>query len=85
VTPAELRDLLADCLAVWGVKGRVEATMQDVVITTAAEQCTLSPAPGTMRPARWLLQTPERANSGRHPRIASSIAAAISGVRHAVG
>ena len=25
VTPAELRALLADCLALWGVEGRVDA------------------------------------------------------------
>jgi hypothetical protein len=80
MTDAELRALLLDCLALWGVKGRVEAldtSMQVIVnLTTLRIEC----APADMRPVRWLLHRP-----GRPPRVAPSIGALLTALRNALG
>ncbi|HVB66695.1 MAG TPA: hypothetical protein VNE67_02430 [Acetobacteraceae bacterium] len=83
MTPAELRALVADCVALWGVAGRVEAEGESVAITTAAGRCVLRPADAALRPVRWFIETPERTAAGRGARAAPSIAAALGVVRAA--
>jgi hypothetical protein len=83
VTPAELRALLVDALALWGVAGRVDTEGEGVAIATDAGPCRLRPAPRTARPVRWWVDTPERIAAGRGPRPASSIVAALAVVRAA--
>jgi hypothetical protein len=85
VKPAELRALLTDCLAVWGLVGRVEPTDDGVAITTAAGRCVLRPADPALRPVRWMIETPERIAAGRGARAAPSIVAALGVVRAASG
>ncbi|MGH7042519.1 MAG: hypothetical protein ACREFY_10345, partial [Acetobacteraceae bacterium] len=77
MTPAELRALLVDCLALWDAAGRVEADGDGAAVVTAAGRCVLRPAEPAMRPIRWLVATPERAAVGRGPRPAASLAAAL--------
>ncbi len=84
MTDAELRALLADCLALWGVAGRAAATADGVVIEAAAGMVRIAPADPALRPVRWFVQTPERIAAGRPPRAAASIAAALGVVRAAV-
>lgn len=81
VTQAELRALVADCLAVWGATGRVEPDGDGVAITTAAGRCAVRPAAPELRPVRWWVETPERLAAGRRPRPATSIGAALAVVR----
>ncbi len=80
MTDAELRALLLDCLALWGVKGRVEAA--DAGIRIIADTATLGVerAPVDMRPVRWLLHRPNRP-----PRVAPSIGALLTALRNALG
>ena len=84
MTDAELRALLADCLALWGVAGQAAATGGGVVIETAAGMVRIAPADPALRPVRWFVETPERRASGRAPRAAASIAAALGVTRAAV-
>ena len=84
MTDAELRALLADCLVLWGVAGRATATGDGVVIAAAAGIVRIAPADPALRPVRWFVETPERRASGRAPRAAASIAAALGVVRAAV-
>ena len=77
---AELRALLLDCLALWGVKGRVEAldtSMQIIVDTTTLE---IERASADMLPVRWLLHRPNRP-----ARVAPSIVALLTALRNALG
>jgi hypothetical protein len=84
VIPADLRALLADCLSLWGVAGRVETDGDGVAVVTADGRCRLHPAPADLRPVRWVVETPERVAAGRGPRPATSIVAALAVVRAAV-
>jgi hypothetical protein len=84
-THAELRALLADCLMLWGVQGRVVADDVGVTINTGDGAFSLQHAPPNLRPARWLLQTPPRQAANRPPRAAPSIVALLTALRNALG
>lgn len=81
MTDAELRALLTDCLALWGVSGNVAAGDGAVEITTAAGCFVLRRANSDDRPVRWFLHTPDREAAGRGPRPVPSIAALLSMLR----
>ncbi len=85
LTPAELRSLLRDCLALWEVAGRVVAGDGMVTIETTEGAFPVWPAAADLRPVRWFYQTPERAAGGRPPRAAPSIVALLAALRNAVG
>jgi hypothetical protein len=85
MTDAELRGLLRDCLALWSVEGRISVAGDGVTIHTADGAFVVSRAVETLRPVRWLLQTPPRAAAGRPPRAAPSIVALLSALRGAIG
>ena len=78
--PPELRDLIADCLALWGVPGR-PATMENGVALIAPDGTPLliRPAPPAERPLRWWLERPGQ----RRPY--TSILGLMRGLRNAVG
>jgi hypothetical protein len=80
VTPPELRDLVADSLALWGVAVRVSAT-EDGVALTAPDGAPLRirPAAVTERPLRWWLERPGQ----RRP--CTSVLGLLRGLRNAVG
>jgi hypothetical protein len=82
---SQLRGLIADCLSVWGVQGRVSPCPEGVEIVIDGGSLLLQRAPVDMRPMRWLLQTPERRAANRPPRAAPSIVAVLSALRHALG
>jgi hypothetical protein len=85
MTDAELRALLIDCLALWGVRGRVTANDNGMTITTDDGTYLLQRAAMEMRPARWLLQTPARRTANRPPRAAPSIVALLTALHNALG
>lgn len=70
----EIADLLADCLALWQIEGRVVADGAGLAIETAAGRFALHRAAA---PARWRIDTPARRAAARGPRMAASIAAAL--------
>jgi hypothetical protein len=80
MTNAELRALLLDCLTLWGLNGRVEALDIGLRIIVDATTLTIERAPADMRPVRWLLHRPDR-----RPRVAPSIGALLTALRHALG
>ena len=82
---AELRSLLLDCLALWGVSGRVVVGADGLQIATAGGTFLVQRAPLDMRPIRWLLQTPERRTANRPPRAVPSIVALLAALRNALG
>ena len=82
---SELRGLIADCLSVWGVQGRVSPCVEGVEIVVDGRSLLLQPAPIDMRPMRWLLHTPERRAANRPPRAAPSIVAVLTALRNALG
>jgi hypothetical protein len=84
VSDAELRNLLADCLRLWDVEGRVAAAGAGLAIETRSGRFTVERAPPDLRPVRWLYQTPERAAAGRPPRAAPSVTALLSALRNAM-
>ena len=75
-TPAELRALLADCLAVWEVEGRVSAEAEGLVIATATARCVVVPGAA---PTRWFL------TAGSSTRPVPSVPALLSAIRRALG
>jgi len=75
MTNAELSSLLADCLALWSIQGKITATATGLRITTPALTCSISPGPP---PTRWFLQTPTRT------RPSPSITALLSALRRAL-
>jgi hypothetical protein len=77
--------LIADCLSVWGVQGRISPGAEGVEIVVAGRSLQLQRAPVDMRPVRWLLQTPERRAANRPPRAAPSIVAVLTALRNALG
>lgn len=85
MTDAELRALLLDCLTLWDVRGRVEATESGLAISTHDGIYDLQRAAPDMRPARWLLQTPARRAARRPARAAPSIVALLAALRNALG
>ena len=70
-TDAELRALLLDCAALWGVEARITAGADGIEIAAKPGTFLVQRAPTDMRPVRWLLQTPERAAANRPPRAAA--------------
>jgi hypothetical protein len=85
VTDAELRGLLLDCLKLWDVEARLTAGAEGWEIETAEGMFSIGHADVDQRPARWLLQTPERREAGRPARTAPSIVAALSALRNNLG
>jgi hypothetical protein len=85
MTDAELRALLMDCIALWGVRARIAVGAGQMEITAENGTFFLQRAPTDMRPVRWLLQTPERAAANRPPRAVPSIVALLSALRNALG
>lgn len=85
MTTAELQNLLADCVDVWGVD--VWITEHDAVLRLTAADAVFEvwPAPAELRPVRWFLQTPERRDAARPPRTAPSVVAMLSALRNAMG
>jgi hypothetical protein len=80
MTNAELRALLLDCLALWGLSGRVEALDTGLQISVDTTTLKIERAPVEMRPVRWLLHRPDRP-----PRVAPSIGALLTALRNALG
>lgn len=78
MTLAEQRDLLRDCLRLWGIDGQVEVGDDGVSISTGNGVYTLTPGD---RAVRWFLKTPDRPT----PRAVPSIVAALSRLRNALG
>ena len=85
MTGAELRALLSDCLTLWSCGGRLTQDDEGWSIETDEGAFSIAPADPALRPARWMLQTPERRAAGRPPRMAPSIGAALSALRNALG
>jgi hypothetical protein len=85
LSDAELRGLLIDCVALWGVEARIAAGAGGVEIATPRGVFLVRRATPEMRPLRWLLQTPDRDVVGRPPRAAPSIVALLSALRSAFG
>ena len=89
MTDAELANLIADCLALWGVAGRVAPAEGGISVVDGAGArqtlCTVARAPAERRPARFLLQTASRKAAGRPPQAASSITGLLGGLRDALG
>lgn len=79
---AELANLLADCLALWGVAGRITAGAEGLSLSHAGGICTVTRGEP---PVRWLLQTPARLAAGRGPRALPSIVALLTALRDALG
>jgi hypothetical protein len=85
VTDAELRSLLLDCLKVWEIDGRLSLGDEGWEIGTTDGVFSIARADPELRPARWMLQTPERRAAGRPARAAPSIVAALSALRNNLG
>ena len=81
MTGAELRTLLTDCLALWGVSGDVAAAPGAAEIGTPAGRFVLRRAAPNDRPVRWFLRTPDREAAGRGPRALPSIVAALGALK----
>ena len=79
---AELANLLADCLVLWGVAGHFTAEHDGLRLEHRGDAYTIAPGPA---PARWLLQTPARSAAGRGPRAVPSIVALLTALRAALG
>ena len=85
MTQAELRALLIDCVALWGIEAKVAAASAGIAITADGATYFVEQAPPDMRPVRWLLQTPERRAADRPPRAVPSIVALLTALRNALG
>jgi hypothetical protein len=85
LSDAELRGLLIDCVALWGVEARITAGSGGLEIVTPHGVFLVQRATPEMRPLRWLLQTPDRHAAQRPPRAAPSIVALLSALRSAFG
>lgn len=79
---AQLRALLIDCLVLWEIEGGVWVDTDAIAIDTEAGRFTVARADRSLRPVRWLYQTPDRAAAGRPPRAAPSVVAMLSGLRN---
>jgi hypothetical protein len=89
MTDSELANLVADCLVLWGVAGRVVAAEGGIAVVADAPGrttlCTVARAAAERRPARFLLRTAARAAAGRPAQAASSITGLLGGLREALG
>ncbi len=81
MTDPELRALVADCLAVWEIAGRVGAD-DGVEIATATGCYVIRAAGAEQRPIRWYLEMPTRVAAGRPSRALPSIVAVIAALRN---
>ncbi len=80
MTPPELRALIADCLALWGVAGRVLVAEDGIALTTPdGTPLRILPARRSEHPVRWWLERPGQ----RRP--CTSILGLLRGLRNAVG
>ena len=80
MTPPELRDLLADALALWEMPGRV--TVADGGVALVAPDGTalrVTPAEAADRPVRWWLERPGQ------KRPCTSVVGLLRTLRNAVG
>lgn len=85
MTQAELRALLIECAALWGIDAKVAVGSAGITITANDATYEVEPAPADLRPVRWLLQTPERRAANRPARAVPSIVALLSALRNALG
>ncbi len=85
MTDAELRALLLDCVALWGIEAKVAVGDEGMEIATGDGVWLVQRASSEMRPVRWLLQTPERRAANRPPRAVPSVVALLSALRNALG
>ncbi|HEY6430537.1 MAG TPA: hypothetical protein VIZ17_01015 [Acetobacteraceae bacterium] len=82
MTEAELRALVADCVAVWGVGGRVAGAADGgVEVASATGRCVIRAAGMEERPARWYVEVPERVGAGRASRGLPSVVAMLAALR----
>jgi hypothetical protein len=81
MTPPELRALVSDSLALWGVAGATVAIAEDGVALLAPDGTPLRIRPASLeeRPLRWWLERPGQ----RRP--CTSILGLLRGLRNAVG
>ncbi len=82
MTDPDLRALLRDCLALWGVAGRVTVAEGHIAIARPEGCYRVSRGPP---PTRWFLLTPDREAAGRPARPAASITALLTALRAALG
>jgi len=82
---SELRALLLDCVALWGVDAGIAVGDEGMEIATKDGTWLVQRAAADERPVRWLLQTPERRTANRPPRAAPSIVALLTALRNALG
>jgi hypothetical protein len=85
MSDAELRNLLLDCLVLWGIEARVEAGPDGVIVHAPDGAYVVRSAPTDLRPVRWFYQTPERSASNRPARAVPSIVALLGALRNALG
>ncbi|MBN8897712.1 MAG: hypothetical protein BGO51_09075 [Rhodospirillales bacterium 69-11] len=85
MTPADLRSLLRDSLLLWDVDATTAIDGTGVAIQATDGTYHVAPASPDLRPARWFLQTPDRATANRPPRAMPSIVALLSALRNALG
>ncbi len=80
MTPPELRALVSDSLALWGVSAAVSVAEDGVALLAPdGTPLRIRPAPQEERPARWWLERP-----GQRRRCAS-VLGLLRGLRNAVG
>ena len=80
MTPPELRALVSDGLALWGVAASVSVAGNGVALTTPdGALLGIAPAPAEERPVRWWLERPGQ----RRP--CTSVLGLLRSVRNAVG
>jgi hypothetical protein len=75
---------MIDCVTLWGIEAHTAAHADGVDIATTSGTFHVQRAAEDMRPARWLLQTPERRAANRPPRATPSIVALLSALRNAL-
>lgn len=80
MTPPDLRALIADSLALWGVPGRVTVTEDGVALTAPdGTPLRIRAADAANRPVRWWLERPGQ----RRP--CTSVLGLLRGLRNATG
>jgi hypothetical protein len=80
LTPPELRDLLADALALWEVPGRVSVAGGGVALTAPdGTLLRITAADAADRPVRWWLERPGQ------KRPCTSVVGLLRTLRNAVG
>lgn len=77
--------LLRDCLALWEVEAKLVAEEDGIALIADGARYHLAAVDPALRPARWQLQTPARAQAGRPARMHPSIGALLSSLRNELG